>query len=1148
MTSLNRCKKIWRWTSFSQTDRNQRRRIRTATQIRVEQLECRCLLAASTFTPEEQLMLELVNRARADPAAESASQGIDLNQGLAPGTISTDAKQPLAPNNQLDTAADGHTADMFVRGFFAHTSPAPGSTTASQRVTNAGYPWTRTGENLAIQTYFSLNRSLVTSQMHNALFGSSGHRVNFMNSLYFEVGVGVDFGSFTDTNNVLGGGVNAVHSAGIATQNFGTQTSQPFVTGVVFTDASDASGSDDSFYTVGEQAGGGGTVTVTNADSGAVVTETIGTAGGYSVQVPAGTYNITVSGGGLATTYIVTGVVVGTENVKVDFETTTAVVAPTTQYDFGDAPDPGYPTLTASDGARHVIGGGTFLGASVDAESDGQPNAAATGDTDNGVTMTSGFVQGTLAAFDVTASGSGFLNVWFDANANSSFDDGGDLVLSNQALVAGSNSLSFSVPASATPGTTYLRFRFTSQAVASPSPRGTLPDGEVEDFAVNTQLPAPTITTAHNTVTNNGQFQLNWTDVTGAEGYEVSYTNTATGQASFVQETVTTNSFTPSSPLPIARYNIWVRVKQSNGATSPWSTPISVHVNTPVTVNSMTFHQTTVRPTISWTAVNGAVRYEVWGNNITADLAQAVHDTNVTSTSFTPSADLNFGLYRVWVRGYDARGVTTQWSGSQDFYLGPQLIAPLSPQFETTPQFSWTPITGASTYQLYLQRGSTVVINQSGIATTSFTASSALPVGEYRWWIRPSTATGKGGAWSQRGEFNVGGWPTVLTPEGTTTSGAPTITWTAVTGAGSYEVYLFNDDGLGLVYRTSGITSNSFDPPALANGNYRVWVKSYKTNSDPGSWSRAQSFMVDAATVSLPTSVVSPVTPTFDTTPTFQWAATPTAILYDIHLHNGSTAISQNNIVGTSWTPTAPLSAGPWQWWVRAINGTGAAGEWSTVATTDPSGRSVLLGPVGTIADTTPAITWTAVEGASRYVLQVDNLTTATSQVIREDNLTTNSFDVVAALSSGNYRFWVRAINAANNAPGPWSIPIDFSVADAALDTSGIDVVLTSLEIQTIDRPRATRDKHTSDGPVGLQPQLQADRRPAPTTSDSSGLFDPNPMYRQHSAYRQTKPPGSTVTDNRAVWYDNPHEDSFVNAVDQQFSRMVESGLWTDLD
>ncbi|MEO1979496.1 MAG: hypothetical protein ABGZ24_03165, partial [Fuerstiella sp.] len=247
----------------------------------------------------------------------------------------------------------------------------------------------------------------------------------------------MNFSGFTDTNNILGGGVNAVHNAGVTTQNFGTQASQPFVTGVVFTDASDSSSSDDSFYTVGEQSGAGGTITVTNTTTGQTFSETIGTAGGYSMQIPAGTYDVTASGGGLPSAYIVTGVVVAAENVKVDFETTTATIAPITQHDFGDAPDPGYPTLSANDGARHVIGAGPFLGAGIDADTDGQPNSAASGDADDGVTMTSGFVQAANATFDVTASGSGFLNVWLDSNINGSFDDVDELVLTNQALSAG---------------------------------------------------------------------------------------------------------------------------------------------------------------------------------------------------------------------------------------------------------------------------------------------------------------------------------------------------------------------------------------------------------------------------------------------------------------------------------------------------------------------------------------------------------------------------------------------------------------------------------------------------------------------------------------------------------------------------------------
>ena len=48
--------------------------------------------------------------------------------------------------------------------------------------------------------------------------------------------------------------------------------------------------------------------------------------------------------------------------------------------DFGDLPDGPYPTLLGSAGARHRIVAGYQLGASVDSESDAQPDSAATGD------------------------------------------------------------------------------------------------------------------------------------------------------------------------------------------------------------------------------------------------------------------------------------------------------------------------------------------------------------------------------------------------------------------------------------------------------------------------------------------------------------------------------------------------------------------------------------------------------------------------------------------------------------------------------------------------------------------------------------------------------------------------------------------------
>ena len=67
---------------------------------RIEAIEKRVLLAAVIPTDYEQYMIELINRARANPGAEAARIGVDLNEGIPAGTITTDPKQPLAISDQ----------------------------------------------------------------------------------------------------------------------------------------------------------------------------------------------------------------------------------------------------------------------------------------------------------------------------------------------------------------------------------------------------------------------------------------------------------------------------------------------------------------------------------------------------------------------------------------------------------------------------------------------------------------------------------------------------------------------------------------------------------------------------------------------------------------------------------------------------------------------------------------------------------------------------------------------------------------------------------------------------------------------------------------------------------------------------------------
>lgn len=161
-------------------------------------------------------------------------------------------------------------------------------------------------------------------------------------------------------------------------------------------------------------------------------------------------------------------------------------------YDWGDAPDnaetPGYPTLAAHDGARHVVGG-PWLGKGrdrPDAEADGQPHAAALGDDtddnsdENGVSIPP-LVQGAPASITLeVGGGGGVVQGWIDFNGDQSWQDSEQVV--DDFLPNGIHVVSFHVPQDAALGRTFARFRVNRSGGLDP--RGEATDGEVEDHEV----------------------------------------------------------------------------------------------------------------------------------------------------------------------------------------------------------------------------------------------------------------------------------------------------------------------------------------------------------------------------------------------------------------------------------------------------------------------------------------------------------------------------------------------------------------------------------------------------------------------------------------------------------------------------------------
>jgi len=284
-------------------------------------MESRRLLTVVYPSDLEQYMVELINQARANPAVEASLYGIDLNEGLSPGTISSAAKQPLAINPILVSSATSHTQDMLQSQVFSHTG-SDGSSPYDREVA-AGYDFTGSwgwGENIA---YVS-NSAVVpppeaTAQAEEQdLFvdfneSGRGHRLNLLDPSFKEIGVGMQEGIFNGGNTLM------------TTEDFAYSTGNSFLTGVVFDDVNH-----NGMYDPGE---GLGSATITAVQVGGAAAASSSTqswsSGGYTLQLPPGVYDVTASGGPLGTPMTYSNVTIGSENVEIDFNTAAPPAAST---------------------------------------------------------------------------------------------------------------------------------------------------------------------------------------------------------------------------------------------------------------------------------------------------------------------------------------------------------------------------------------------------------------------------------------------------------------------------------------------------------------------------------------------------------------------------------------------------------------------------------------------------------------------------------------------------------------------------------------------------------------------------------------------------------------------------------------------------
>ncbi len=199
----------------------------------------------------------------------------------------------------------------------------------------------------------------------------------------------------------------------------------------------------------------------------------------------------------------------------------TTLTKSTHDCDWGDAPDPTYPSLAVNDGPKHILHN-FWLGEGVSGETDSRQvdndtfddgihflgSSPIPGGPYNGVY----YLPGEYGAVTVFVNGEYdcdiFIHGWIDWNRDGDWDDEGENIFSTDIPGAPrSIEIEFPIPAEIEPGDTWARFRVDDQNLNSIT--GVAQRGEVEDYHLVDWL-VPVELDIFEAKCNNETVQLYW--------------------------------------------------------------------------------------------------------------------------------------------------------------------------------------------------------------------------------------------------------------------------------------------------------------------------------------------------------------------------------------------------------------------------------------------------------------------------------------------------------------------------------------------------------------------------------------------------------------------------------------------------------------
>lgn len=328
-----------------------------------------------------------------------------------------------------------------------------------------------------------------------------------------------------------------------------------------------------------------------------------------------------------------------------------------------------------------------------------------------------------------------------------------------------------------------------------------------------------------------------WTKVSGATKYYVYVTNNTKGTT--FNKTVTTNSATLSGLTAANEYSVKVRAYTAKGGWGAYSAVNTKHA-LPTTVSGLKASaRASTSITLSWTKMPGADGYYVYrysgGKYTKVKTITSGSTTKATLTGLTSGT-----TYYYYVSAYTVDASTkeggkgTKLTTSTTASTTTAKVTGLTLKSRTTTSlnFTWTKVSGATKYYVYVKNNTKGTTFTKTVTTNSATLSGLTAANEYSVKVRAYTAKGGWGTYSAvNTKHTLPGKVTGLTTSARTTS-TVTLKWTKMAGADGYYVYRYSGGKYTKIKTIKGGSTVTAKITGLKAGtNYVYAVAAYTTDA-----------------------------------------------------------------------------------------------------------------------------------------------------------------------------------------------------------------------------------------------------------------------------------------------------------------------------